>query len=552
MKPTLLCASLLIAAALAYAQSSYSSHSGWNFTDTLENATSVLVGDLIGGTSTDNGSQVKVQAQVRVVRVVQGEIAQGTEIAVEWQYQPAPFEGPAVTAKVPKVRGLWFLRKKTDLVYEALMAQMMPGVMGGFFTNVPTAPPPGALAYGPDDPRQTKVACEMAWALVDLVTNHSADFGPHRPEAPVGGVIAGWVRTRNEYQGLTMSLGALDTRSSKAAYAYLSTLPDPTLKLLGIGGRLGGGDTNAVFELERDIERLASTYDAVSFSRYFMSMELRKNIPATHAIGRIALGETTIPGLDGLFAMQVSSTRNVEFTPYLAAMLRSPEPSTRGGALMGFCQLLGPTEDGGANPLWKPAMQGYCVNSVPMNDREQEQRSVRFWTEWFEQNREELQRMANLPRVAAPARYNVEAPTMEIVEVPVEVRFQSLLGLMQSRAEHYHSDTGAFVDGPPPGSDNPAGLRLSVEDLKTLKKITDAVNDRLTQQRNRSMEVLNAARLWGAMPDHSKMVELEDERQAILKAGLSELKAGLTGEGWQVVEGFMQGMVIRGHLTAPK
>ena len=39
----------------------YSSHSGWTFTDSVESATDVLVADIASASATDNGSEVNVQ-----------------------------------------------------------------------------------------------------------------------------------------------------------------------------------------------------------------------------------------------------------------------------------------------------------------------------------------------------------------------------------------------------------------------------------------------------------------------------------------------------------
>jgi len=102
----------LLACALAASAQSYSSHSGWGFTDTLETATDVVVADIGAGSAVDNGSEVNVKATLHVVRVLVGGINPAANLPIEWHYRPSPVEGPAVTTKVPYVRGLWFLRKK--------------------------------------------------------------------------------------------------------------------------------------------------------------------------------------------------------------------------------------------------------------------------------------------------------------------------------------------------------------------------------------------------------------------------------------------------------
>src|SRR5437764_15428532 len=84
---------LFLLAAAASAQT-ISSHGGWSFVDTLQTATDVLVGDIVSGSAVDDGSQVSVKATLRVVRVLGGNAAAGSELAIQLQYSPVPLESP--------------------------------------------------------------------------------------------------------------------------------------------------------------------------------------------------------------------------------------------------------------------------------------------------------------------------------------------------------------------------------------------------------------------------------------------------------------------------
>ena len=94
MKPAALITLLPLLAGFASTQT-FSSHTGWSFSDTNETATDVLVADILNGSGLDNGSQVTAMAAIRVVRVLQGDIAPSANMVLEWRYQPAPFESPA-------------------------------------------------------------------------------------------------------------------------------------------------------------------------------------------------------------------------------------------------------------------------------------------------------------------------------------------------------------------------------------------------------------------------------------------------------------------------
>ena len=124
----------------------YSSHSGWNFTDTLQTASDILVADVTAGSAVDNGSQVTVTATLHAVRVLGGDIAPGADLTLQWQYQPGPGEGPAVTTKVAQTRGLWFFHKNPQGAREPLKASMM-SPMGGSFLPLAAGIPSGPLSY---------------------------------------------------------------------------------------------------------------------------------------------------------------------------------------------------------------------------------------------------------------------------------------------------------------------------------------------------------------------------------------------------------------------
>jgi hypothetical protein len=162
MKRTALAAFFLTAGILP--GQGFSSHSGWSFEDTLQTATNIVVADIVRGTGVDNGAQVGAKAEIRVVRVLEGRVAPGAEMTVEWTYQPAPFESPAASARLPAVRALWFLRTRAEGSLEPLRACEPSGPFGGFFLELPATP----LGYRPDAELQTKLALEIGAALEDL------------------------------------------------------------------------------------------------------------------------------------------------------------------------------------------------------------------------------------------------------------------------------------------------------------------------------------------------------------------------------------------------
>ena len=529
----------------------YSGHSGWSFTDTLQTASDILVADVTAGSAVDNGSQVTVKATLHVIRVLGGDIAPGADLTLQWQYQPGPGEGPSVTTKVAQTRGLWFLHKDPNGALEPLKAGAM-GTMGGLFLPLGAGVPSGPLSYTDAQSLQTKIAREIGAAIEDLVAQHAADLVPRRREVFAGGPRPAWIQTQETCHSLTMTLQSLEQAATAGVYQYFSMLPDLNLKTLGISGRLSAGDASAIFDLEKNLPSVASSFGAWNRMPPLMGLDLSKDLTAAHALARIALSDTTVPGLEGGLAFTLARTRSLEMLPYLVVMLSSPESGIRGTALVSFCQLLGPMPTPSA--LWSPEMAGYCPNHSPINDRDLEQKDMQFWQQWWESHRDEVAKTVALPTVTAPVRYRTPPNTgwQEVTEIPMEVRFESLLHMSSAmQPDHHHAADGTMVEGPLAGPHDPVSGQLNPADREIFRQVTESVNAKLAAVQTRSQQVLNAARIAGTRPEPLQLKALNTDRQTALKAGVDELQAKLSGEGWQSVERFLKGMGVGMVRAAP-
>jgi hypothetical protein len=501
----LLCAG--VAAGQTLSSSSVSTHSGWSFSDTTAAMTDVVVGDIVARRLMASGRQVAVTATVRVVRVLQGDLAPGTDLTLAWQYPIGPPE--AVADQSPTTRGLWFLRRQAE-GFEPLVATLMP-YQGGYFLELPQAPLPGSLLYLPGQPAETKIACELAWALQDLA--------PRRTEGAA----------RTQFQRLAMALNGLDPKAAADVYRYLSSQGDANLEALGLQGRMAGGDASAVFELEKDLPRLAPAFDPMSLPP--TGLNLAQDLPAAHAVARIAVGEITIPGWEGALPMMVASTRSLEFLPYFDVMLVSEQSSTRDAGLLGFCQLLNPAAGAGARAaaFWKPEMQAYCPMSTPMSDIAAERQDVTFWQQWYDEHLLEIRKVAMLPQVIAPARYNAPPRGQETMEVTMEMRFQAVISMSVQ-----------------PPSD-PFSGQLNPSDREIFQRIVETTRARLDERNKLSSDIIDAARMSGAIPDEKRLLDVEAQRQAALRSGLADLENQLSPDGWKTLEAEMKRMAL--HVT---
>lgn len=360
----------------------------WSIGEPMASASAIFVGDVVGGTGREEGSAVFVKARVKVVRVLSGELAPDSEVAISWRFMLPPDSLEPVD-KVPPVRALWMVRTNGERL-EAMRTEAIPTRMGGFFTVVPQKPLPPELQYAPDAPIRVKVANELGWRMAVLATGQPSG-GAQLAAAPA------WLIAQDEVLSLHQTLGSLDAGATRAVYQYFSASAEPSLELFGIAGRATKNDITAVFDLERDYNKLASADEGNILPRALMSLNFVANREASHALGRVALSQNAIAAVDSVFAFRIWMTGDREFLPYLMAMLGSPDPTARGAALFGVCQIVK------RNPENDP----YCFQTFRVKDDEQdkEKEAVKYWRTWWEQNRMEIAKTTRLPDVVTPARY---------------------------------------------------------------------------------------------------------------------------------------------------
>ena len=118
----------------------------------------------------------------------------------------------------------------------------------------------------------------------------------------------------SEFDGLIVALQGLG-KSAAETYGYFSSLPDPTLKLLGLQGRLETGDATALLDLEKNLAAVTPVLNRISMPMTSMGIDVSANLPAAHALGRLAIGETPLPGIEGDAAIQLAATHRPEFLP---------------------------------------------------------------------------------------------------------------------------------------------------------------------------------------------------------------------------------------------
>jgi hypothetical protein len=249
----------------------------------------------------------------------------------------------------------------------------------------------------------------------------------------------------------------------------------------------------------------------------------------------------------------VSYLQKIEFLPYLAVMLESPNTGNRDTALMGLCTMvrqtsIQPRDSGG---LWKPDMQQYCPNHSPLQNPAEERVYLDFWKQWWADNREKIQADPNVPRPVAPARYFSNATVAgERITVPMTRRLRMFVNMADSLKRGREAQAGPSTEQSATGTVLTG--RLSAEDDRKLEEIALRIFGSLAATQEKSRVAMNAAAVQGTRPDQAPMEALNSETEKTLTTGLADLQRELSYAGWKVVEDYLLKMnIVAVGISAP-
>ncbi len=397
-------------------------------------ADTILIGELSGGTLAASGARLRCTGLLQAHRVLKGDAVPGSQFSLAWEFEPTLPVNARAGVPLPPQYGLWMLERTVEGSLRPLRFPPPSNALGGYYVPFPPTQPSGSLAYTNEAPLDRKLAAELAAAMESIASTAGDNLNVKWtvPPSEGGGRLS---ESASRFQPLVRLLLSTGYSSAAPVFQYLSESSYPNLRSAGIVGRLRGGDAEAALALERDASRLADTVAMFDLSSTLMSFRWQDDLPAAHALARTALGDTQLPGLETVAAARVSSLRKMEFLPYLAVMLESPNTGNRDTALMGLCTMvrqtpIQPTDFGG---LWKPEMQQYCPNHSPLQDPAEERVYLDFWRQWWADNREKVQADPNVPRPVAPARYFSNAAVAgERIPVPMTRRLGMFVNMAAS------------------------------------------------------------------------------------------------------------------------
>ena len=178
--------------------------------------------------------------------------------------------------------------------------------------------------YSQSAPLPYKIACEIAPVIEDLSRGIAMIWGSTLPRRRwPGRRLMG--ETVTQFNALTMALqGSGKSRRSIREFLLAARSQGEWSN----PGPVGDGRRERAARSGEESRRGRAGSNRCSMPMTSMGIDVRANLPAAHALGRLAIGETSLPGIEGGAASQLASTRSPEFLPYLM-MLGSPSPSTR-------------------------------------------------------------------------------------------------------------------------------------------------------------------------------------------------------------------------------
>jgi len=493
----------------------------------LSEAEVVVVGGLIRGASADLVSKVQVTAQLRVLRVLKGEVDASAPLILAWEYEPRPHEGPTETARPPEGYGLWALKKGRGGAWQPLALPLMGWrPLGGVFQPLPEGEPTAEFSSGAMAGSDERIAAELAWALATQAAQSGNALQVTYLVSTGGPAGVKFTKDQTQFERTAAILGGLPIEASSSVYRRMLASPFADVRAVAVAALLKTADADAVSALERDAPLLAKSISAMRIGTNAGSVNLAQHPEALQPLARVATGEVDIPGLDASVARQLGFSQRPEALPFLAVMLESWNSSTRVSAALGICQML---RQGVLHALWKEEMTARCAMGFPMKSADEETAVVEYWKKWWSSQRTQIAALGPLPQVSVPRRYRATpAQMMERFEVPMDQRFSALLMMTANLAKSGNGEVRT-----------PLGKRLNETDEQTLSRIAIETERKLQEASAAVKKAMDEMRAAGRKPSQEEMRQANARMERIMREGLDQTRRELSGDGWRELEKYM-------------
>jgi len=357
----------------------------------IRDADLVLVGDIVSGQAIDHGTSVSCNVSVLVDRVLKGDLQPGQSIALAWQFEPMPNEGPQITTKVARAHALFFLHKNEESgAYEVIRAGFYTLPMGGYFLPVPSGPLHGPFLHARNSSFDAKLASELGAALEAIAVKDGDALDVHYAPPPFGGSAPSPKAPRedvDQFQSLCLLFNGVNAQAAAEVVTYFAGSPFAHLQAIGLLGELKLKDASAIVALESNMDALGRTGQAFLYGGYASMLDIRDKPAEVNALGRMAIAESAWFGFDGMAVHTLARADGLVAVPYLRVMLDNPRPEIMLTALQGLCSAL--TRNGepleGLCPVWHPDGDPYRASSLggsystPQGDEAERSDGIKTW-----------------------------------------------------------------------------------------------------------------------------------------------------------------------------
>lgn len=335
----------------------------------------------------------RFSAQVRVVRMLQGNLQPGATVALDWPFPQPPGAGPSSAEPVTMSQhAVFFL----DEQGQPLLVRFpgAPAFLGGYLL-----PLPAETAVVPKEPvgGRTPVEAALLAEVLAAIQFWAAASGPQLDQAAVEARPGAWYPSvvAGHFQQAISLMAEVDPSPLRQQFTDLLQSPSVHVRMVGIQGLLHLQDFAALRELERDYAAYHRAMRPVKFQQALRAWALSASPRAIDVAGRLAIHEDMEASLETAFAQGLAQARVPDTLPYLVTLLGSPHASTRMAALQGLCALTsnkGIYRTGDARSLQRPALlaryvppavANFCPDAASVQNAQQEQEIQRFWREWW-------------------------------------------------------------------------------------------------------------------------------------------------------------------------
>ncbi len=450
----------------------------------------------------DAGVKIQVAGQLRVVRVLAGDLEEGDRFPFSWEYRAMQDEPRELEKRLPQGACVWLLmRGEGGWRPEPFLPYRGGGFAGGVALSLPGEQSPPEYWPPPDSSWKRALAHELRWVMDALAEKHGSELNPKWKILTRGAFVPAMNSPQRWFSAAGTLLSFLPVEETVEVYRGLAGSPYPNPRMAGLAGLVRAAQPGAAVEMERDWALLSQTLESI---RVGPAMQSMPRLPKEDllALARIAISEASAPAIEQTAAHHLHHA-GPEALPYLAVLLENPLVSVRTVSIQSVCTLLRAT----VNPDPR-----YCEVIGLTKDAEREAEVTSYW-------RSRIQGMG-YAQLRPPARYRA-APAIESYYsgMPMGERvWRVAVALRGERTSH------------------PLRSQLDERDLTTLTAILSAMLEADFRHRKAFEQRVHQGRLQGAPLGREEFEADYGKLMAAWLAALEQARQQLSAAGWRALD----------------